>query len=101
MKYLIFILLLTGCATKGKGFGAALMIKETKDGGRIKLIGTGTWLEKGSEEMAIAIMEKKCPENYDITETGLLEAEKVRLLTKNHYTSREKYMDFVCRSEFQ
>lgn len=80
-----------GCA-----IGAARMVKSTNDGGRVMIIGSNSWMEKKSTEMANADMAKKCPTGFDIVEEGLMERPAdVALSGQTHV--QEKYIEFKCK----
>lgn len=91
----ILILIMTGCASMSDSVARTFMIKETKDGGRIMLNGTGNWMESGSRKKAESDMNAKCPNGFEVVENGLMQSpEQSPLLEGRHLM--EKYLDFKC-----
>lgn len=94
MKLLILSIVLMsvfGCAT-----GASQMVKQNKDGGRVMLIGSGSWMEPNSIKHAQAEMNKRCPSGYEVVEEGLMERPAaVAAYGQTHV--QEKYIDFKCK----
>lgn len=93
---LLFFLsaLFSGCATVGESMGIAPLVKSTKDGGRIILNGTGTWMEDGSRKKADLVMKEKCPNGFEIIEEGLMQR-PVMVTTYASFVN-EKYLEFKC-----
>ena len=89
MKIVILSLVLltgVGCST----VGSTRMVKSNPQGGRVMIIGSNTWMEKKSLEMANIEMTKKCPAGFEITEEGLMDRPaSVALAGKTHV--QEKY----------
>jgi hypothetical protein len=93
MKYVLLVALaLTGCAT-----GASKLMKSNAEGGRVMLIGTGTWMEANSLKRAEAEMSQKCPGGYSIVEEGLMERPSSMVSHTNSTHIMEKYIDFKCK----
>lgn len=94
MKLLILSLVVIsgfGCAT-----GASKIVKQNKEGGRVMLIGSGSWMEPNSMKHAESEMKKRCPSGHEIVEEGLMERPAtVAAYGQTHV--QEKYIDFKCK----
>lgn len=97
MKLVICVLcmLFAGCASLGDKMGTTFMIKKNKDGGRIMINGTGTWMEAGSKKKADKDMSAQCPNGFEIVEEGLMERPTEAGLGASSHVM-EKYFDFRC-----
>lgn len=73
------------------------MDKSTKDGGRIMLNGSGTWMEEGSKKKADKDMNEKCKNGFEIVEEGLMERPASIQLTGGQTHVQEKYYEFKCK----
>jgi chloramphenicol 3-O-phosphotransferase len=94
LSLLIACLSLFSCASTG--IGATRMMKSTTNGGRIMLIGSGSWMEQNSMKKAVQEMTAKCSQGYEITEEGLMERPADASLAGTTHV-QEKYLDFKCR----
>lgn len=88
------------CVSMGDSLGTTFIIKSTKEGGRVMLNGTQTWMEEGSRKKADRDMREKCHGIFEIIEEGLMEAPNVAVtgpLTTGATHRMEKYIDFKCK----
>lgn len=96
MKSIILIVAIFGL-TNCAGLSTAFMVKQTKDGGKIRLNGTSSIMEEGSTKVAKRMMASHCKGKYDIIESG------VEIIPIANYAptmgmthKKEKYFNFKC-----
>lgn len=84
---LLIVMLTSSCASTSR------MVKETRDGGRVMILGSrGVGLDAGIKH-ANGSMSKKCPKGFDITEKGWMQSSSIT----GKGTVEEKYFDFKCK----
>lgn len=90
MKYLVLLVTLAGCSSMTK----SVMVKENAEGGRVMLHGTGSIWEEDSHKKALASMNAKCPEGYEVIETGMMPRPSSMPGVSG---VMEKYFEFRCK----
>lgn len=91
----VLFLVGVGCASMGDRLGTAFQVRSSKEGGRIMLNGTNSWMEAGSRKKAELDMKENCPKGFEIVEEGLMQRPSDQRLSGYTHVM-EKYLEYNC-----